>query len=381
MKILMVSVFSNHFFNWVLQLKNSGHEIYWFDVHDANTYVTRIDFVHQIVRWKRKFEYPGRQWVKKNFASVDSVLEQFNQRKLNEVFHQKLIQIKPDVVHSFEIHSACIPFIKIMEKHPQIKWIYTAWGTDLYFYHHDTKKLRGIKNALSSLDYMFADCIRDFLIAKNHGFTGEFLGAWPGGGGYDVHSLESKIRTFKDKRVILIKGYQDKFGRCNIVLQALLDIKEEIKDFEIIVFAANEEVKSFVESVELSELENLTILGRLKREEVLDLMGSALIYIGNSISDGVPNTLWEAIVMEALPIQSNPGGATAEIIEHGKNGFLIENPEDYKEISRILKSAFQDLNLVRAGIAFNTNNIKPNLDREYVRQQILKKYLTVEQNL
>ena len=39
MKILMVSMFINHFFNWVLQLEKSGHEVYWIEVTGANTYV------------------------------------------------------------------------------------------------------------------------------------------------------------------------------------------------------------------------------------------------------------------------------------------------------------------------------------------------------
>ena len=54
MKILMVSIFSNHFFNWVKQLKNSEHDIYWLDVFDSNTKVKQIDFVKQITGWRYK---------------------------------------------------------------------------------------------------------------------------------------------------------------------------------------------------------------------------------------------------------------------------------------------------------------------------------------
>ena len=54
----------------------------------------------------------------------------------------------------------------------------------------------------------------------------------------------------------------------------------------------------------------------LSHSDILTIMGKSLLYIGNSISDGMPNTLLEAIVMGAFPIQSNPGKVTEEIIEH-----------------------------------------------------------------
>jgi len=381
MKILMVSVFSNHFFNWVLQLKESGHEVYWFDVNDANTYVRRIDFVHQTVKWKRKFEYPGRHWIKKNFSSLDAFIEKFNQKEFINVFRKKLDEIQPDVVQSFEMHSSCVPILEIMKVYPKIKWIYSAWGNDLFYYQNEPEKLKGIKAVFNRLDYMFADCTRDSLIAKKYGFQGEYLGTFPGGGGYELHLSNSWINEFQNRKTILVKGYQHKFGRCNNVLEALVEIEDDIKGFEIIVFAATEEVLKFVDHPRFNKMKNLRIVGSIGREEVLELMGQSLIYIGNSISDGMPNTLLEAIIMEAFPIQSNPGNATAEIIEHGKNGYLIENPESSNEIAALIKKAIQNPCLLKSGIIYNSKYIKPKLERDYVKERVLKRYDLIEQNL
>jgi len=378
MKILMVSVFSNHFFNWVLQLEEAGHDVYWFDVNDANTYVQRIDFVKQTVKWKRKYDYPGRYWIKNNFSLLDTFVNKFNQRKFIQVFNQKLEEIRPDVVQSFEMHSACVPIFEIMKKHPKISWVYSAWGNDLFYYQREPEKLRGMKAVFDRLDYMFADCSRDFKIAQEYGFTGGYLGTFPTGGGYELHSTNSWINKFQNRKTILIKGYQHKFGRCNNVLEALLEIEDEIKDFKIIVFAATEEVLKFVNHPRFNKMKNLSIVGSIGRGEVLELMGESLICIGNSISDGMPNTLLETIIMESFPIQSNPGGATAEIIEHGKNGYLIENPENSEEIAVLIKKAIQNLNLLKSGIEYNTKYIKPKLEREYVKEQVLKSYAVVE---
>ncbi len=381
MKILMVSIFSQHFFNWTLQLKDAGHEVHWIDVYDSNTYVKKIDFVKQTVGWKNKIKYPGRYKVKKNFPALDKIINKINQRKFIEVFQAKLKEIKPDVVHSFVMYASTVPLLNTMQKHPEIKWIYSAWGNDLYYYQNEKAYLQNMKKVLPQLDYMFADCTRDYKIAEKLGFTGKYLGTFPTGGGYKLKEYESFISGIQNKKTIIIKGYEHTFGRCIRILQAINLIKDKLKDYDIKVFAANEKVFDFVSNSELSGLGNLRVYGRIGHTDVLKIMGESLIYIGNSISDGMPNTLLEAIIMGAFPIQSNPGGATAEIIEDGKNGLLIQDPESSEEIAGIILKALNDSELIKQGVNYNNLHIKPELERKKNKDQVLKKYKLVEQEL
>jgi hypothetical protein len=46
--------------------------------------------------------------------------------------------------------------------------------------------------------------------------------------------------------------------------------------------------------------------------------GQSILHIGNSISDGMPNALLEAMGMGAFPIQSNPGKVSEEVIRRSK---------------------------------------------------------------
>ena len=64
MKILMVAIPNHHFFQWVNQLKESGYEVYWFDVTDGGNKVERIDWLHQIKGWKLKYDFPLRYSLK-----------------------------------------------------------------------------------------------------------------------------------------------------------------------------------------------------------------------------------------------------------------------------------------------------------------------------
>ena len=380
MRILMVSMFANHFFNWADQLKDSGHEILWIDVFDNGQEVEKINWMKQTVNWKRKFDYPGRQFLKKNLPSVNKVLSGLFEKDLPEIFEEKLKEFKPDVVQSFVLFSACAPILKVMQKHPEIKWIYSAWGNDLYYFQNEADYLRDIKNVLPRLDYMFADCKRDHDIAVKYGFRGEFLGSFPGGGGYEINSEEDLLPP-GDRKVILIKGYQDLFGECIPVLKVLEGMRSELSEFEIIVFGAESQVVEYVEGSNLYNWTNFSLFKNIGRGEVLELMRKAKIYIGNSISDGMPNTLLEAIISGAFPIQSNPGGASAEIIENGLNGLLIEDPLDQQEIKALLVRSLNDKELVDKAFNHNLKLISPKLEREYIRARVLEKYEQVENDL
>lgn len=382
MKILMVSMFSNHFFRWTEQIENAGHEIYWLDVYDSNTQVKRIDFVNQLTGWRQKIKYPGRYTLKHKIPELYNLINSFNQRNLADVFEEKLNEIKPDVVHSFVMQSACFPILKIMQKNAEIPWVYSAWGNDLFFHQTKFSEIEARKEAFNRINYMFADCNRDGEIAKAMDFKGQYLGTFPTGGGYDFQSYQKHIVPLGQRNVILIKGYQHIFGRCIPVLQAVLKIQEKLADFEIVVFGAHPEVFQFVNKTSrLKNAVNFKVLGQSSHENVLKLMGRASIYIGNSISDGMPNTLLEAIVMEAFPIQSNPGGATGEIIEDNKNGFLIDDSDNVWEISKIIERAIRDTAFVKKAIMYNTSKIKPLLERKHIEKQVLEKYKIIEGNL
>ena len=103
-------------------------------------------------------------------------------------------------------------------------------------------------------------------------------------------------------------------------------------------------------------------------------MGQSALHIGNSISDGMPNALLEAMGMGAFPIQSNPGRVSEEVISHGVNGFLIEDPLDSKEIANCIVSAIENQELRARAQKFNVDFVNQNYNREYLKQEIVQLY-------
>ncbi|MFZ2282389.1 MAG: glycosyltransferase family 4 protein [Lutibacter sp.] len=380
MKILLVSMSSIHFFRWTKQLKDSGHEVFWFDILDNIKPSERIPWVHQIVSWKRRWDFPGRYFLKNNALIIHKNLQKINERNTAKEFEKIVLKIQPDVIHSFALYVACTPILEVMNKYPEIKWVYSSWGSDLFYFKNIPSYLKDIKKVLPRVDYLFTDCQRDLQIAQELGFNGQFLGVFPGGGGYVLEDFGSNLKHLYKRTIILIKGFQGRSGRSIPVLKAVVQLKVVLEKYEIVVFGADQEVMNVANSMHLTEWSNFKIVGRIAHKEVLQLMGKALVYFGNSNSDGIPNTLLEAICFGAFPIQSNPGGATAEIIEDGKNGFLIQNCDDIIEIRSKIEKALVNRELLINAFKMNMK-LRNQLEYNYIREQVLNKYIQVENDI
>lgn len=374
MKILIVAMRSIHTIRWVSQLENSGHEIHWFDILNGGR-INEWSHVTQHTDWRYKFgDFKGRFFLKKYLPWIHNFVECDVEKEFNKL----LKKIQPDVVHSFVLYKCCVPIFPEMQKHPAIKWIYSSWGSDLYYFRNIPKYKKDIQMVLPRIDYLFTDTLRDFKIATDLGFKNKFLGVFPGGGGFHLTKLEPFIRPFASKKNILVKGYQGRSGRAITVLKALLSLNKQLQGHNVIVFGASDEVQNYLKEKEIPD--NWIVHSKLSHIEVLKLMGEALIYIGNSASDGMPNTLLEAIIMGAFPIQSNPGGASAEIIEDSKNGLLIDDCEDEVEISEKINFAMSNKELLQSANKIN-QEIRTSLAYDVIQHKVLEKYNLVAREL
>ncbi|TXE05844.1 glycosyltransferase family 4 protein [Gelidibacter salicanalis] len=376
MKILLVSIKSIHFKRWTEQLEHSGHEVFYFDISGKVGTYNNMPWLSQKKSWKYRWDFPGRYYLKEYFPKTYNLIKPLNERHVDKVFEAYLKEINPDVVQSFVLYLSCTPILSIMCKYKNIAWIYSAWGNDLFYYKNIDSYKRDIMRVLPEIDYMFADCQRDIGIAKELGFQGEVLGVFPGGGGYNLSAYNPYVKSLPERNIILVKGYEQRFGKAIKVIEALIEIKEILTPYKVVVFGADDE---FFDAYKLfKDNEFIEVKGVLKHSEVLKLMGESLIYIGNSFSDGMPNTLLEAIIMGAFPIQSNPGGATAEIINHGQNGLLIEDCEDVEMIKAFLIKALSDVELRENAFITNQNELKPQLEIGLITNQVLKAYNSIQ---
>ncbi|WP_299768816.1 glycosyltransferase [uncultured Dokdonia sp.] len=361
---------SIHFRRWVAQLEHSEHEVYWFDINDQG-YIESLPWVHQVTAWKKRvLKKRGRYFIKSKLPYLYKQLSNVFDIPLETAFTEAVNEIQPDVIHSFALFIGCKPIMNFMEKNKQIPWLYSSWGSDIYFRENKAGETSFISNVCSRLDYAITDCERDKHILIKEGFKGEHLGVFPGGGGYPKRISSTKTRK---KNSFIVKGYQNEHGRALPVIKALLELKKEGKEVSVFVFGVSDDFYKLLEKENLVTIENVEIRKNIDHALLLEAMESHEFYIGNSISDGTPNTLIEAIISGCIPIQSNPGNATAEIIKDGVSGYLIEHPEDIGHIRQVMKNAIEH-NISEEGIAHNDYLKNTTFDRTVVTQKVLEAY-------
>jgi glycosyltransferase involved in cell wall biosynthesis len=377
----MVAIPNHHFFQWVNQLEQAGHEVHWFDITDGAGFSNKIKWVKQCNGWKLKWDFPFRASLKNKLPRVYRFIQYFNERKLEPVFQNYLNQIQPDIVHSFEMKLSGLPIFPIM-KNNNIPWIYSSWGSDVFFYKELGVSTEQVTACLQRVNYLITDCKRDFNLLQQLGYKNTFLGVFPGNGG--ISFTNYAIKPCNQRKYILIKGYEDGVGKAIAVLKAFqYNLWQLISSYEIVIFSADKEVIDFVRNSRFYDEFQPLIFPRnefVPNETLLEIMNDSVIYIGNSISDGMPNSLLEAMGMGAFPIQSNPGGVTEEVITHGKNGFLISDCLDSEAISKLISEALNNAALRQTAQEYNTSFILENYDRNQLKDKIVTLYNSLKNN-
>lgn len=373
MKILFISMPSVHVIRWIENLKDTSYELYWFDVLGRGRLET-LDTVRQFTAWKkRKLPHiKGGYFLSKRFPFLYETIQPFLEVTANEALEKIILEIQPDIVHSFEMQSCSYPILKTMQRYPSVKWLYSCWGSDLFYYQQFPNHLNRIKKVLKRINYLHTDCTRDLVLARQLGFSGTHVGVIPGGAGYNLNFLDKFKQPIYQRKIILVKGYEHQFGRGLNIVKALYLLQHEIQDYEVVVFGAHIKVIDYIESNHL----NFKFFDRqvLSHQELMALMGKSLLYIGNSISDGMPNTLLEAIVMGVFPIQSNPGGVSAEIIKNGINGYLINDSEDIQAIKNTIAETIFNVKLIENAAEINQKITVERLDYDNNRTKVIDLY-------
>jgi glycosyltransferase involved in cell wall biosynthesis len=376
MKILLVAIPNHHFFQWTNQLKESGHEVYWFDITDGAGFVDKINWVKQFNGWKLKWNYPFRYKIKKHFVKLHLLLEKITVNTTETVFENIISEIQPDVVHCFEMQLAGLPILSVMYNNT-IPFAYSSWGSDLFDYQNLGVTISQIKSFLDRVDYLITDCNRDFKIAQKLGFANDFMGVFPGNGGIEIET--SYIQTVSSRKTICIKGYEDGVGKALLVLKAIESIQLD-NSIDFLIFSADDKVEHYIKNSDYFKLKKVEIISRnsfLTNKFLLQKLGSCLVYIGNSGSDGMPNSLLEAMGMGVFPIQSNPGNVTEEVITNTINGYLIQNPDDVSEIAYHIMNSFKNETLLENSKKQNVKFISEHYNRDELKDKIVSLYKTI----
>jgi len=384
MRILFVAMpDSIHTARWVSQLTGEGWDIYLFPSQNGKLHSAFHD-VSVFAPWLR---YPVQnldnirciRWTGVS-AFADRVLTMLVRKPSKLFWKWSLIWIirllKPDVVQSLEIQHAGYFTLTVhkyfLNDFP--KWVVTNWGSDIYLFGRFSEHEEKIKSILEQCDYYSAECNRDMELARKKGFKGKALPVFPNAGGFDLGYLK-KLREpgkVSDRRVILLKGYQNWAGRALVGIRALAICADVLKGYRVAVYSFGLEVEISARLFEKDTGIPVELIPQCGHDELLRWYGCSRVYIGLSISDAISTSLLEAVVMGAFPIQSNTSCAN-EWIKDGDSGFIVP-AEDPEAISQAIREAVLNDSLVDTADELNKKTARERLDESIIGPQVVRMY-------
>jgi len=289
----------------------------------------------------------------------------------------KLIaEIQPDIVHSMPIQGASYHVHltkKIMgEKFPP--WFVSCWGQDMHLFGRLNDHRQHIRDVMSSCDYFISESAEDIELAKKFGFKGRDSFIMTTSPGFDVRKIAAlrNPRAPSKRKWIVLKGYQHFYGRALTALKALELCASDVANYKIGIYAASPSVEIAAQLLSIRTGLSIQILPVVSHQQQLRRVGKARVTISNNLSDGVPNTMLEAMLLGAFPIQSDTA-RTATWLVDGVSGLNVCH-DDPHAIAAALRMALLDDRLVDHAAEINFKLAEKELNAEIVRQRFLDAY-------
>ena len=377
---------SIHTARWIQQLDESEFEIVLFPsltfrpIHEEiqNITITQLDLPDINANRAIKFKYPlpGFRLLQKLTGPVlyRKLLGKFGLLKLQKRNLKKLIrEFQPDIIHTMESQQAGYMYADL-PRQQSIQWIHSIWGIDLHYFRENQEHLQKLRAMLNKLNLLVVEGERDIKIAKEIGYKGASAIIPSVGGGFDFSIWKTLPYTTaaSSRKKILLKGYDGDERLASVALQALRSIPETLMGYEVVIYSLSKKLIPLVETICNQKEFNLTICGELNYLDMLKLVCEARVSITNNLSDGVPNTMLEAMASGSFPIQSNTAITDGWIVD-GFNGFTPD-PKDPHKIAECIKKSLIDDELVDRAAAHNIQLVREKLDIKTMKTKIKELY-------
>jgi glycosyltransferase involved in cell wall biosynthesis len=389
MRILFVALCNSiHTARWLNQLVNEKWDVHLFSTDESGIHESLQDVtVHALFRKPLNrvdsgIRQTGLRWpLPRGKGRAERLLNNSPLQLDRAARLARVIRsLKPDIVHTMEMQRAgyltLASFSRFGRETNFPPSIYSCWGSDLFHFGRKPEHEDRIRRFLSRCDYYIADCHRDVALARQFGFYGEVLGVFPVGGGFDIDRIVSSAKPNRPstRKVIALKGYDggEWGGRAGVALDALYLCQDQLRGYEIIVYSGSETLKQRAERIR--EL-NFTFANHFAHSNMFQLFARSRLAISLAITDGTPNSMLEAMIMGAFPIQSDTI-STAEWIQNGCNGLLVP-PEDPQVVAEAITRALSDDTLVDNAALNNGRITRERVDKSFIQPQVIAMYKRV----
>ena len=333
--VLVAMVDSIHVARWIAQFPAAEYKFFIFPSSPNRRIHTLIE---QMRAYQENIEiYPFGGRISLPLWGMDLLLG----NQVRSWFLQKLIRrVNPDFVHALEFqHGAYLADQALRAGKLDNQFIATNYGSDIYWFQQFPKHLERIKSVLERADRYSAECERDVQLALGYGFKGEVLPVIPNAGGIPEKYAQMEVLPPSERKLIMIKGYDGWVGRATLAVKALPLIKEQLEGFEIVFYSCNAKTLRAIRKMARESGIRVTAYPKkkLSHDQMMEMFGKALIYVGVSLSDGISTSMLEALAMGAYPVQTNTA-CTAEWFSQKAQGLELQETSPQSIANSILMS-------------------------------------------
>lgn len=199
------------------------------------------------------------------------------------------------------------------------------------YHNNDKKYINTIKNKYNNIDYLFAltKCLyndyKEFLKNNKHTkveLVPNML--------YEIPKCNSKL----DKKNIITISRLDYGKKNDDIIKSFSKIKES--NWKLYIIGDGKEFNNLKKLINDLNLNNKVILtGYKNKEEINKYMLDSSLFLMASITEGLPMVLLEAMSYGIPCIAYNVPSGVNDIIEDGRNGYIIKNRNELEYIKRI----------------------------------------------
>ena len=286
-----------------------------------------------------------------------------------DLLRRRILRFKPHVIHVLEFQHGGYMLNRVPDRLLRDRVVaVTNYGSDIFWFSRFPKHEARIRKLLQRADAYSAECARDERLARDLGFHGSTSMIFPNTGGLSDETLSRGIasRVSSERKVLLIKGYQNQFGRALDALRAIALLRKELKDYKIVIFSANLTTAIVATWLKLAKgmYIDIHMKGRLSHPEMLQMFSQARCYVGLSRSDGISTSLLEAMAMGAFPIQTGTA-CVSEWATDGVTAFIVNDMAIDSLANRIRQSLLSD-ELVDSAQILNRETIEKRYSSKVV---------------
>ncbi|MHA1314112.1 MAG: glycosyltransferase family 4 protein [Candidatus Helarchaeota archaeon] len=157
--------------------------------------------------------------------------------------------------------------------------------------------------------------------------------------------------------------------RVDQIIQMLPPLIKSYPNIQLKIIGDGPLLSSLISLVKNLKLEkHVRFYGNLSHYEAMKILNSSHLFILNSIYEGLPHVVLEAMALD-IPVIATRINGTREVITHDKTGILID-PKNSNSLLKQTKMLLANEKLRQ----FITLNAKKNLEARFSRTEMIQKY-------